>query len=435
MVGNAQQLPIVDVLDVAIIGAGVAGLACVARLMEQGGSKQIAVFEADTKFGGRTCSVNVGGFSVDSGAAWIHGIEGNPLVEDGVINPDDIVECAEANIWIHGPSVRDSSNFHPAPEDVQRWQRRLSAISDDVQDLVKTLRSTSEEWTASDERFLKAFELWFGAPASDISAVEWCPKAQLGDFAGPHAVVRKGMSQIAERLVQCSGCKDRLYLNTCVEKVEEQDDLVTLHLQSDGHSSKVQARWVVCTVSLGVLQQGRLAIIPAVTTRMINAMSHLSMSAYCKCIVALPEGIVQELPTWNWTDHSLFPMVFNYFAVTGKPILVFTSIYQAVGSMSDEAVLSEALGAIGIDVVTVTGFYVTRWHSHCWSEGSYSYSRHGCDFSEVDTFLTEMQNRRIIFAGEHTDDQYQGSVHGAYLSGKRAADHICERSCKQNSPC
>ena len=75
----------------------------------------------------------------------------------------------------------------------------------------------------------------------------------------------------------------------------------------------------------------------------------------------------------------------------------------------------------------MSAYHVTRWHRQEWTWGSYSFSPAGCDFCEIDLLLAEMADRRVIFAGEHTHEEHQGSVHGAYLSGKRAAQDISAR--------
>mmetsp|Transcript_109420 Transcript_109420/g.294320 ORF Transcript_109420/g.294320 Transcript_109420/m.294320 type:complete len:102 (-) Transcript_109420:55-360(-) len=95
--------------------------------------------------------------------------------------------------------------------------------------------------------------------------------------------------------------------------------------------------------------------------------------------------------------------------------------------MDDEAVLSEALVALQMDRAQVSAFHVTRWHSTPWARGSYSFSPVGCDCCEIDVLRAAVQDRKFIFAGEHMHEEHQGSLHGAYLSGKDAAQAVFTR--------
>lgn len=84
--------------DTIIIGAGMAGLACASKLLDDstyGDSpgphikrKTLAVLEARDRIGGRIASIHVNGARLDTGANWIHGVGSkggplgvNPLVE------------------------------------------------------------------------------------------------------------------------------------------------------------------------------------------------------------------------------------------------------------------------------------------------------------------------------------------------------------------
>jgi monoamine oxidase len=40
--------------------------------------------------------------------------------------------------------------------------------------------------------------------------------------------------------------------------------------------------------------------------------------------------------------------------------------------------------------------------------------------------LSNAVNNKLFFAGEHTEREYRGTVHGAYLSGIREADKIID---------
>ncbi|XP_049952496.1 uncharacterized protein LOC126468312 isoform X1 [Schistocerca serialis cubense] len=64
---------------VAIVGAGISGLAAAKSLIE-GGIQDIVILEAQEYAGGRICSVPVGDSYLEAGAQWIHG-ENNPIYE------------------------------------------------------------------------------------------------------------------------------------------------------------------------------------------------------------------------------------------------------------------------------------------------------------------------------------------------------------------
>src|SRR3954453_19949612 len=79
-----------DVTDVAVIGAGVAGLAC-ARALEQSGL-QVRVLERSARVGGRVGTDLVDGFRCDRGFQWMNA--GHPDVRAAVdvaaLNPRPI---------------------------------------------------------------------------------------------------------------------------------------------------------------------------------------------------------------------------------------------------------------------------------------------------------------------------------------------------------
>jgi monoamine oxidase len=98
--------------------------------------------------------------------------------------------------------------------------------------------------------------------------------------------------------------------------------------------------------------------------------------------------------------------------------------------MSNEDVIQEALSDLrsmfGSRVPqNIAGSVITRWHSDEFSRGSYSYIASGSSFSDYRTLARSIDNQ-IFFAGEATHARYPGTVHGAYLSGERAAKEIMQ---------
>ncbi len=65
-------------VDIAVIGAGAAGIGATRRLVEAGGVTVLAL-EARGRVGGRVNTIEPAGFPLDRGAEWLHSADRNPL--------------------------------------------------------------------------------------------------------------------------------------------------------------------------------------------------------------------------------------------------------------------------------------------------------------------------------------------------------------------
>ena len=70
---------------------------------------------------------------------------------------------------------------------------------------------------------------------------------------------------------------------------------------------------------------------------------------------------------------------------------------------------------------------VTGWYSDEFSHGSYSHIPPGASFSDCRTLARPIEGK-VFFAGEATHARYPGTLHGACLSGERAAKEIMKAS-------
>ncbi|PSK35901.1 Lysine-specific histone demethylase 1A [Elsinoe australis] len=66
-------------LNIGIVGAGFAGLRCADVLLQHG--HRVTIFEARDRVGGRVAQSDQLGHKVDLGPNWIHGTDGNPILE------------------------------------------------------------------------------------------------------------------------------------------------------------------------------------------------------------------------------------------------------------------------------------------------------------------------------------------------------------------
>src|SRR5262245_64998126 len=65
-------------VDVAVIGAGAAGIGAARRLC-QAGTVSVLALEARDRVGGRVHTITPAGFALDRGAEWLHSADRNPL--------------------------------------------------------------------------------------------------------------------------------------------------------------------------------------------------------------------------------------------------------------------------------------------------------------------------------------------------------------------
>jgi polyamine oxidase len=97
---------------------------------------------------------------------------------------------------------------------------------------------------------------------------------------------------------------------------------------------------------------------------------------------------------------------------------VITSCGGASGGSSTVVEPSE-----GVVVPDPVGSLISRWRADPFAQGSYSFLAAGAEPSDRDVLRT-LGNDGLFFAGEATSSDFAATVHGALLSGERAADEV-----------
>merc|ERR1712032_1696623 len=133
------------------------------------------------------------------------------------------------------------------------------------------------------------------------------------------------------------------------------------------------------------------------------------------------EAVAAAFDTWTYLDHKYFWMAFSYWHCMRRPVVVLVSIVPEVENLCNEEATKIAAELLGIDRQSVMETQMTRWSRVEWAAGAYSTFSKGCAWNDITAFEDAMCGRRVQFAGEHTHEEHQGSVHAAYLSGRRAA--------------
>ncbi|MCY4014255.1 MAG: FAD-dependent oxidoreductase [Gammaproteobacteria bacterium] len=404
-----------------VVGAGISGLATATALRDLG-LHDVVVLEARDRIGGRIWTRRIGdGVPVDLGASWIHGVEGNPITRIAAENGIELSATDYGNASVH---------FHDREEAPTRpgllrgfWalaRRRPNAPLGDVYE--RYAASLSER----DKHFLAyvlntAVEHEFAADIADLSF-----RSVNGgeEFGGSDAVFPAGYHQVVDRLAE--GVDIRL--EHAVTQIDYAGPGVVVHTGA----ATLQADAVVVTVPLGVLKADSVVFRPDLPRRTRRAIDELGMGVLNKTCLLFEDVFWEkdvELIGYAGEKTGQWAETLNLYPYTGQPILMMFnagSFGARIEEMPDAEIVAQALAALEVmygRVPRPKHSRITRWRSDPWSYGSYSYVPVGASFRRHGDLARPVDDR-VFFAGEATHQDYPATVHGAFLSGVRAARQV-----------
>ncbi|MCB9667916.1 MAG: FAD-dependent oxidoreductase [Alphaproteobacteria bacterium] len=427
-----SEAPLADPVErVVVVGAGVAGLTLAQSLSLAG--VEVVVVEARDRIGGRVHTVDLGG-PVDVGAAWVHTIRGNPVRDVLDANGlgrayDDSFETSR----MHGVDSDGTVLANPDLRAMERFAGRVLDAAYDVPDADSVAGLVAREldaegWEEPERSRLQygaevlEGELEFAAPVASMSAAA----LTIDDgFRGRDEVPVGGYAGLVDLLA---------------EGLDIQTGRPVTTIRVDGAGVEVEASGpisgshVVVTVPLGVLKAGNITFEPPLDATWQDAVDRLAMATLEKVVLTF------DAPFWP-EDQGTFLQVepradavssvcIDFSEHVGRAALACLSGGTAVAERwgaSDselvEATLVRLSAMTGRAVPTPVDAVVTRWSEDPHVGGSYAYVPVGASWDDMDAIATP-QHGRVLFAGEHTNAEAPGTVHGAMLSGLREARRL-----------
>ena len=411
--------------SVMIVGAGVAGLAAAGELRANG-FEDVVVLEARDRIGGRIWTDTIGGnIPIDLGASWIHGVDGNPISDIAAENDIATRPTDYDNEVVHFPGVAEPRL--PADEVLRRFRELAERRPD------SSLQSAYEQYLATyapgdrERRYLEyllntIIEHEYGADIGDLSL----QSIEGGSaYAGEDVVFPGGYRQIIDTLADDAAVR----LGQAVTEIDHSGAGVVLTTAS---GATFQAAAVIVTVPLGVLKKGRISFLPSLPPRKQRAIARLEMGVLNKTCLLFDEVFWDrdvELIGHVGARKGHWAETLNLYPYTGQPMLMMfnAGTYGArLERYSDRRIVEDAVAVLTDmygDAPAPRNARITRWNADQWTRGSYSYVPAGSSFEQY-AVLGEPVDDKVFFAGEATHHEYPATVHGAFLSGVRAARQI-----------
>jgi len=411
-----------------------AGLAAATNLQKQG--FKVVVLEARQRIGGRMKTDRSLGCAVDLGASWVHGINGNPLVELANASGAKLARTHFTRMAAFDSDGTKLDTNVVAGEHVRLLSLMSRARKEGRNAAAQTSLNTSIEravdstkWSPVDRR---AFELvWALEEISEGARFAELSAKGSGDYqelsGGDHLVV-SGYDTLARHLAR--GLEIRT--GVAVDAINSQGPRV--HIET--RNGTLQADRVVVTVPLGVLQAGRIKFVPELPADKQAAIQRVGMGLINKIALRFERPFwPREAPvlTYAGQPRGKYPLFVNLADFAGQPVLVCLvppSFENALEDLTPAAAKAGVLAVLrtmfGNKVPAPAAVLQTRWKSDPWSLGSYSFDKLGAAGTDREALASSIDGR-LFFAGEATHRTMFSTVHGAYLSGCRAAEEIAKR--------
>ncbi|KAI4257295.1 MAG: hypothetical protein LQ352_001707 [Teloschistes flavicans] len=270
------------------------------------------------------------------------------------------------------------------------------------------------------------------------------------EFEGEHTQVIGGYQQVPRGILQYPSPLD-LRTQKTVKRISYDPN------GRRGRSSRVhcddgqvfEADRVILTTSLGVLKERTLAFDPPLPRWKLEPIERLGFGVLNKLV------LVYEKPFWN-VDQDMFGLLrdsdspgsldqedyvknrgkfylfWNCIKTSGRPVLIALMAGEAAvqaESASDDELINGVTADLrrmfkGTHVPRPSETIVTRWRKDPFTRGTYSYVGATSLPDDYDVMARPVGN--LHFAGEATCGTHPATVHGAYISGLRAASEIME---------
>jgi len=411
-------MPLPSTVDVAIIGAGAAGLGAANALKHSGLS--VIVLEARDRTGGRAHTIMASpDVTFDVGCGWLHSADQNSFVK--------IAEQLHFEIEKSLPPWRERAYGKVFPEaDRDDFMCALSAFYDRAEQAAMEAEQNGRDSAAS--LYLEPGNRWnpmIDAISTYVNGCELDRVSILDMDAYEDSDINWRIRRGYGALIAAYGAACPLALNCVVTLIDHSGKRVRIETSQ----GTLTAGQVIVTVPTNLIADEALRFHPPLPAK-VDAARGLPLGLADKVTLALeePEALPREGNLRGATMRT--DMGTYHLRPFGQPCI--EGFFGGRFAQSLEESGPGALTAQSIDeIVALLGndfrrklkpLAESRWAHDPFARGSYSHALPG--HADDRAGLAAPVDGRLFFAGEATSPEFFTTAHGARDSGERAAGEV-----------
>lgn len=401
-------------VDVAIIGAGAAGLGA-ARAFNNSGLS-IVVLEARDRVGGRGHTIMAApGIPFDVGCGWLHSADHNSFVE--------IARQLNFEIDSTRPPWREQSfdSIFP-PKERADFNRALDAFYDRLDEAA----STGRDCAAS--AYLEPGNRWnpmIDALSTYINGCELDQVSIIDTAAYEDTEINWRVREGYGALIAAYGAPCPLALNADVRLIDHSGKRVRIETSR----GTLSAPRVIVTVPTNLLADEAVRFHPSLPAK-VDAARGLPLGLADKVMLSLdqPEALPKDgnlrAAPMRTAMGSFHLRPFGEACIEGFFGGRFARQLEDAGDGALAAqAIDEIVGLLGSDFRRrLKPLAESRWAHDTFARGSYSHALPGHAGDRA--VLAAPVDGRLFFAGEATSPEFFSTAHGARDSGERAAREV-----------
>ncbi len=401
-------------IDVAVIGAGAAGLSAAQRLAKA--RVTVVVLEARDRIGGRAHTAIREGMPLDLGCGWLHSADRNALCDLG----------REAGFTIdetEPPWRKQAFNLGLTSEEQAEFSEAYAAFDERVAEAAKAgddraashLFAPGDRWNPRMDAISGALN---GATFAEVSTLDY----DAYEDTGVNYRVVEGYGTLVADL----GRDVPVVLDCAVTRV----DRTGRRLVIETTRGTVWAQSLILTLPTSVLASEAVRFdppLPDLTEAAAGAP--LGLASKLHMAVQGDEDFPEDSQLWGRTDTAQTggyhlrpfgrPVIEGYFGGD----LAWGLEAEGEGAFFDFA-CSELANLLGSSFPKrLRPLSTSMWGAEAFSLGAYSHvlPGQGDRLTGARARLRRPIEDRIFIAGEATSANFYGTAHGAWMEGERAA--------------